>query len=488
MTKSIGEKTKSYINYASIILVILSLIFVLVTHIKINLADINDKAAAVPKELLIFDIILILLISFLIAIKIRNFIKKHLKDAKQSKLQRKVIQIIVLFAALPPLLCVTYFYIYFSQSSKMWFNNAIDRSLQESLEISKIYVEENKTLIKDNLFQLKRFSERNTDLLLSNPLKFEKKFSALAASRSITEAVIMIQNKNKNKILSKTSFSFYPSVEDFNLYEDYKPDELGVSIIIDDDDNYMRAITKLDNMPNTYILLGVLINDKVIRHIKNVQGANKEYTLLKANIENTQEQFLISFSILSFLLLLTLVLLFMIFISKYILPLVEVISATQKISDGNYNFSLDEQGQNAEISVLYSSFNKMVKLIAKKNSDLSYSKKLSETKNDFLEFILGSMPSAVVYLNTDKNVTLYNVAASKALHRETLYGLNIIDVIPELDDLILTAEKQPDLIHEKKLKAYINDETIELQLLLSIDFTKGEIRGFIINFLPLNTK
>lgn len=369
----------------------------------------------------------------------------------------------------------------------MWFNNAIDQSLQESLEISKIYVDENKALIKDNLFQLKRFSEKNTDLLISNPIKFEKKFSALAASRSITEAVILINNKGNNKILSKTSFSFYPSVESFDLSEDYKPDDVGVSIMIDDDDNYMRAITTLDNMPNAYILLGVLINDKVIRHIKNVQGANKDYDLLKSNIEETQKQFLISFSTLSFLVILSLVLLFMIFIAKYILPLIEVISATQRISDGNYDIRLDEQGKNAEISLLFSSFNKMVQLIAQKNCDLSYSKQLSESKKDFLEYILGSMPSAIIYLNTEKTVMLYNIVATKLLENESLYGINIFEIMPDLEALLTEAEKAPDQIHNRTLETKINGKMKTFHLLAALDFSKGEIRGFIINFLPVIT-
>ena len=487
MINSLLNKAKPYLNVISTLVVFLSLFFVFLTHYKINLANVGDNAVSVPTYLLTLDIILIILICSLIGYKIRNFITIHLKGQEQNKLQKKIIQIIVSFAVLPPLLCIIYFYMYFSNSSKMWFNNAIDQSLQESLEISKIYVDENKALIKDNLFQLKRFSEKNTDLLISNPIKFEKKFSALAASRSITEAVILIHNDKNNKVLSKTSFSFYPSVEKFDLTEDYKPDDVGVSIRIDDDDNYMRAITTLDNMPNAYILLGVLINDKVIRHIKNVQGANKDYDLLKSNIEETQKQFLISFSILSFLLILSLVLLFMVFIAKYIFPLVEVISATQKISSGNYDIKLDEKGKNAEIALLFSSFNKMVKLIAQKNCDLSYSKQLSESQKDFLEYILGSLPSAVLYLNIEKTIKLYNIAATDLLETEALSGINLFDLMPELDRLLIEAEKEPDQVHEGQLKTKINGKNKIFHILVSLDFSKGEIRGFIINFLPVET-
>ncbi len=485
MIKYIFEKFKPYVNIISISLVVLSLFFVIITHYKIYVSNIGDIAKPVPTALLALNIIFIILICSLIGLRIRNFVSKYLHENSKNKLQRKIINIIILFAVLPPLLCITYFYIYFSNSSKMWFNNAIDKSLKDSLEISKIYVDENKARLKDNLFELKRFAEKNTDILLSNPIKFEKKLSALAASRSITEAVVMINNKDKNKILSKTSFSFYPSVENFNIQKDYQPNELGVSIIIDDDDNYMRAITKLDNMPNTYILLGILINDKVIMHIKNVEGANKDYNILKSNIKTTQKQFLTSFTILSFLVIISLILLFIIFISKYILPLLEVINGMQKIADGNYTVKLDKSNKNTEISLLFSSFNKMVTLIAQKNSDLSYSMKLSESKKDFLEYILGSLPSGVIYINTEKNITLYNQLASDLLEKETLNGVYIYDVFIGIEKLIKHAESHPDQIHNEVISVKSNSKTVKINTSIAIDFSNGEIRGFIINFLPL---
>ncbi|MDC0857187.1 hypothetical protein OAP83_00565 [Rickettsiales bacterium] len=485
MIKYLYEKFKPYVNIISISLVVLSLCFVIITHYKIYVSNIGDIAKPVPRSLLALDLTLIILICSLIGLRIRNFINKYLKGNRKNRLQRKIINIIILFSVLPPLLCITYFYIYFSNSSKMWFNNAIDKSLKESLEISKIYVDENKARLKDNLFELKRFTEKNTDILLSNPIKFDKKLSALAASRSITEAVVMINNKKNNKILSKTSFSFYPSVENFNIQEDYKPNDLGISIIIDDDDNYMRAITKLDNMPNTYILLGILINDKVIMHIKNVQGANKDYNILKSNIETTQKQFLTSFTILSFLVIISLILLFIIFISKYILPLLEVINGMQKISDGNYTVKLDQSNKNTEISLLFSSFNKMVTLIAQKNNDLSYSMKLSESKKDFLEYILGSLPTAVIYINPEKNITLYNQIASELLDKKSLNGANINDVFSGIEQLIKNAENHPDQSHNEIIKIKSHGKTLKINLSIAIDFAKGEIRGFIINFLPI---
>ncbi len=485
MIKFIYDKLKPYVNIISAILVILSLCFVMLTHYKIYISNSGDASEPVPNWLLLLDLLLIIIICSLIGLRIRNFINKYLKGNSKNKLQRKILNIIILFAILPPFLCITYFYIYFSNSSKMWFNNAIDQSLKESLEISKIYVNENKARLKDNLFELKRFVEKNTDLLLSNPIKFEKKFSALAASRSITEAVILINNKNKNKILSKTAFSFYPSLENFNITQDYKPNDAGVSIIMNEDDNYMRAITTLDNMPNTYILLGILVNDKVIMHIKNVQGANKDYNNLKSNIEITQKQFLTSFTILSFLVILSLILLFIIFISKYILPLLEVINGMQKISEGDYSTELDKSNKNTEISLLFSSFNKMTKLIAQKNNDLSFSMQLSESKKDFLEYILGSLPTGVIYINTNKNITLYNQASSNILNEKSLNGKNISEVFVGIEKLIAIAEKHPDKHHEEIIKIKINGKVQKISVTIAIDFAKGEIRGFIINFLTV---
>ena len=59
--------------------------------------------------------------------------------------------------------------------------------------------------------------------------------------------------------------------------------------------------------------------------------------------------------------------------------------------------------------------------------------------------------------------------------------------MPELDRLLIEAEKEPDQVHEGQLKTKINGKNKIFHILVSLDFSKGEIRGFIINFLPVET-
>ena len=476
-------KSKTIYKLPFILFIAISLLFIVITHYNLLANNLTNVKLSIAKYIIAFDIILIITLALTIFYIIFNYSNHYIKKENQNNLQKKIIKTILFLAILPPLLCLIFFFLYFSKTSKFWFQNEIDQALKESQEISHFYINESKLNIKNNLSKFEKFVEKNTALLLSNPLKFEQNFSALAATNSITEAVIIIYNKNNGErsILAKTDFSFYPSIENIDFEKDFNPDKFGNSISINDDDNYIKAITKLSNIPNAYILIGDLINDKIVRHINNVNGANKDYTTLKNNIKNAQKELLYSFSAIIFFLIFSIVLAFLNFIYKYIFPIVEIVGATEKISNGNYQIQLDHTDKNQELSMLYKSFNNMVTLISKKNNALSYSKKLSDNQKEFLEYIMGIMPTAVIYLNTQKEIKFFNSKASLLFNKKDLCNIKILENNPELNDLILNSEKEPDMALSKDL--IINNIEGIIHTSIAIDSYGGEFRGYIINLI-----
>jgi two-component system nitrogen regulation sensor histidine kinase NtrY len=447
----------------------------------------SQLARSFPLELIIADLIIISIIFIYLIIKLRIFIKIRRKDDFSFKFRTKVILILSFFCFAPVLIVFMLSLSFFNIGSKSWFNSVIDRALNESMQISKIYIAEHHEKVADDLFHIKKYAEKNTKDILLTPTKFDSSFSGKAATLSLTEAIIFVYNKENNstKILSKTDFSFVPSIDKLDFVKNYQPNDLGYNLIFSEDDNYIRAITKISTMPNTYILVGRLINDKVVRHIKNAEDAHAGYGKLKEQLKNLQTQTAIVFILVILLILLALILFALNYSAKILNPIFEIVLATRKISRGDYNVKLQDQRNSYEISSLIKSFNHMAKLVGQQNSHLNLSNKIINSKKEFLESVLGNMPIATIILDSNNKIKLFNKTAEKLLNNYELNDLDISIIIPKFNEIGVMLHASPDKIIAAETTIKNNDEKIRIKINVSLEKSMGEINGYIVNMYKL---
>ena len=476
-------------NYIVITVAIITLIIGLVNYFTaINISSSPETPSLFPKKLIIIDLILLLSIIAYIAYKVSVFFKAKEADLFTFKFQTKIIAIIGSLCILPILIITIFSLSFFKLDTELWFNDTTKKSLEESLEISDIYIAEHKESLADDLFNMKKFAEKNSKELLLNPSEFDNSFAGNAAMFSLTEAVIFLYNAEEDnlKILSKTPFSFFSAMEKLDFKNEFKPNDLGYNLIIDNDDNYIRAIAPIETIPNTYILVGKLLNDTVIRHIKNAQAAHKNFNNTQANLDNLKKQFYIVFILIIALIFFAVILLTIYYSAKIFLPIMDIVLATKKVAQGKYNISLDTKNSNKEIATLLKSFNSMVRLIGQKNSDLNMSHQITNSKKEFLETILGSLPSATIVLDISNRVKLFNKSAKNLFSAHNLNNGDMNMICPEILDVIEKLHKSPNNIAQDRVSLKINHQIQTIHILAAIEKSDGEINGYILNFLVLN--
>lgn len=471
-------------SYVLVTLAILTLFIGVINYFTaMSISSQEEIGKLFPVYLIVIDILLIISIISYIIYKTRVFLGVKKKDLFTYKFQTKIVLILSSICILPVLIIIVFSLSFFNFDSKSWFSEVVDIALSESLEISDIYINEHRDDIKDDLFNMKKFTEKNTKMILLNSNKFDSNFSGNAAMLSLTEAVIFLYNKNNRtvKILSKTPFSFFSSIEQLDFEKHFQPNNMGYNLIFNEDDNYIRAITSIETIPNTYILVGKLINDKVIRHIKNAEDANSNYHKIKDGIKKTKNQFYIVFILIISLIFLSVVLLTMYYSSKIFLPIIDIVLATRQVSQGKYNISLDTKNTNEEMAVLLKSFNRMVKLIGKKNSDLSMSHQIVTTKKKFLETILGTLPAATIVLDVNKKIKLFNKSARNLFADKNLNNVDMSMLCPDIVYVIDKLHGVPDDVINDIINVKLDGKVRKLHVFATIEKLNGEINGYILN-------
>jgi len=488
----IFEKLKNYKFQSQHVVILLAAFVVLIGLLNLfvlaQVSTVGEMGKEFPLFLILIDLALIAIIGGYLIYRVRKFVLAKKKDLFTFKFQTKIVLILSSFCIVPVFLVFLASASFFNISTKSWFSGVVEQALNESLEISSIYVDEHQEGISDDLFYMKKFAEKNTKQILLDPSQFDSSFSGQAATLSLTEAVVFVFNKQNHstKILSKTPFSFFPSVDKFDFDSHYQPNELGYSLIFNEDDNYIRAMTEVSTMPNTYIIVGRLISDKVIRHVKNAQDAHSDYNQLKNQIKKIQAQSVFVFILIMLLIILAVTLLAVNYSSKIFLPIVDIVLATRKVSQGRYNIRIDTKNKTEEIGVLVRSFNHMVKLLGQKNSDLNLSNQIISSKKQFLETVLGNLPAATFVLDVNKNIKLFNKAGKALFPDRTLNNSDITVIFPEITKIIEKLHNSPDVSVSEKVEVKISKKTAKLYIFVSIEKSGGEINGYIVNILRIN--
>jgi two-component system nitrogen regulation sensor histidine kinase NtrY len=192
--------------------------------------------------------------------------------------------------------------------------------------------------------------------------------NAQAELRSIDEAIVF--QKDTNVILAQTALSFSLSFTTIPMRLIQKAND-GEIVKITSDPTKIRILIKLRDYNNTYLLIGKLIDSKIIDHIDKTNGAAREYFKLRDQISAIQIKFTIVFILLSFILLLAAIIWGRNFAERIVSPIRELVKAAEDVKSGDLSVQVPiEKLHKDELRVLSAAFNSMVLQISRQQKDL----------------------------------------------------------------------------------------------------------------------
>lgn len=354
-------------NKIVISLILTTVFFLLLTYQIIareSRLEIPDSKQIIT--LILGDLILFLVISILIT---RNILKISLsKKLINFKLQNRFILAFSLIATIPTVIISSFSAYFFHFSIQNWFDQKISTVLNQSIIVAQSYINEHVIRLKETAISVSDdLGDMYYDLIHNNHL-FNKALCAEAEMRSLDEAIIF--QKSTNTILAQTPLSFSLSFINIPTFLLEKADK-GEVVEIKSSPTKIRVLIRLRGHNCSYLIVGRLIDSKIINHIDETKGAAKQYFSLKNHIFWLQIKFLIIFIFIALLLLLASISWGIIFASQIASPIRKLVLATERVKNGDLTVQVPEDGLNKdEIRVLSTAFNRMIKQINRQQRDL----------------------------------------------------------------------------------------------------------------------
>ena len=428
---------------------------------------------------IVIDLILLLALSILIIRKLFW----HKSQEQSGKLQSKIILMFSLVAVVPTIIITVFSTIFFNFGIQSWFDQRVSVAINESVVVAESYFRVQLKLIESDVIVMSNDLNYLAGDETHGPESLSYYLTKQADDKGLIEAVIF--RTDTKKIIAQSKYNL--AIPFVTLSHDVlSAAEKGVPVVTDlAANNKVHAIVKLSFMPNCYLLIGRIVDQKVLEHMDNTKGAASDYERLKGRISKLQIEFLIIFIAVSLLLLFAAIWLGLVLSSALIKPLNKLVSATEQITEGNFNINIDTKNTSDEIISLARAFKIMASELNNQRVKLIDANYEIQAKHHFNETILSGVSAGIVALDLNYRISMINPSAIHLLSLNKdidLINRDFSEISPEISAILTHAQDIPG--REVKKEIVINQENRSLILIVKIITERilDKTQGYIITF------
>lgn len=398
-----------------------------------------------------------------------------------SRLQKRILLLFSLVAISPTIIVSVFSALFFNLGIQTWFNDRVQTAVNESLAVAEAYLAEHKENIRADALAMASDLNQFAYLAFSNPVEFNRIIVTQSTLRLLTESIVF----QHNRIIAQGRLSFALAFEHIPRDMLDRAERGEVVILPAEEDSKVRALVKLDTLEDAYLLVGRLIDDKVIAHMQNAQGAVNEYSTLKTQLDRLQIVFSIVFITLALLLLLSSIGYGMVFAARLTTPISRLVGAAERVRGGDFSARVESTDTKDEIDSLSRAFNRMTEQLQAQRSDLIEANRRLDERRRFSEAVLSGVSAGVIALDRDKNTRLFNRSSSvilSAINKPIPAGAPITDILPGIQELLSQAEHLPGEMAQSTLTVGEDDKSLTLLVRITVEKLGDEIEGFIVTF------
>ena len=440
------KKGKKLITFIGLCLFIFMLSSLLMMSKSLQNSELFDRFYL---GLLLFNALGLISLSILIILNLKRLIRQ-LKNRVIGS--RMTIRIVILFSLLSvtPVLIVYYFSLDFlHRGIDSWFDLRIEQALDDSLELSRLALDVRmRELLNTTEKIAEELSDTNDAELPSHIDQIRDRINADELTLLTRKGAIVVSSSEDMKSLVPNT-----PEETILLQLIQNNSYIGIDLI----ENKGLVIRAVVNVP----MIGIGSTEKIVQALfpmserMNQLSANVQTSFIEyKELSYLREQLKFSFII-----ILTLVLLFSVFSAVWAAfysartlaaPIKDLAQGTRAIAKGNYNTKLPVPS-NDELGFLVASFNDMTDKISQARDTAKNSQKESESQQIYLETILSRLSSGVIVFNKDGKIEKSNISAAQILQIEVaiLNQKNIDDLINNFSKLKSFFECISNNINEK---------------------------------------
>ena len=466
----------------TLVFVLLGPVLAIITFISADLFE-KTTSTILLRNLLLLDLIYVLIIAGLVAVRITKLILSRRSRTSGSRLHTRLTKVFTLVALLPTIIVAIFATISINFGLEGWFSSNVQKVVENSMMAAKAYENEQKQYLVNDLNYLANVlnSEISKNRLIEEG--YVRNVLSKFQPNSISESFI-IDFTGDIRLRGERSYLF-----DFEKISNADIDKAisGQIVIIKDwPTNEFRAIKRLSEYNNRLLYVSRIVDGNILQLLDETQDT----VLLYQQIENERYGLLFKFGLLyiAFSLVMILIAVWMAlwFAEKLSKPVGRLAEAAKKVGSGDFDIKVMEENTKDEIAFLGKVFNRMTNRLKNQRNKLLENNKTVEHQREFLEAIVSGVSGGIISINKEDKIEIINNAAKLILNLKN--NKNFIDqkiskVIKEFNPIIKKVKNLDLDFMSEELIINKNKRSLHILLRISKRYIGGKVyKGFILTF------
>lgn len=432
--------------------------------------------------LLNLDLIILLCLVSLISWRVVALWSGHKKGTAGAKLHVRLVLIFSFLAATPAVIMTIFSAYFFHFGIQTWFSERVSTAVQESQAVAEAYLEEHQQVIRADVLAMANDLDRQAPIFMDNSIAFNRLMRTQAMLRNFSEAVVF---DGLGKVMAESGLTLAREFKTIPTDAVEKAQGGGIVLTTSGNDDRIKALVKLNNYPDAYLFVGRMVDPVVLSHLHDTRRAAEEYEQLQVRYSDLQFVAMMIFMVVALVLLLSAVWFGLVLARQIVNPISSLITASNKVSSGDFSVSVPEIEGFDEFEYLAKSFNRMTGEIRSQRDELVSANRKLDLRRRLTETILAGVSSGVVGLNESGNITVVNSMVSEILHTEAqgLPGSKITDLLPDIAPLLEEAHLRPGKITQSEMPFHTHDGSRRTLLVrIAIEIIGEEDKGVVLTF------
>ena len=369
-----------------------------------------------------------------------------------GKLHARLVTLFSILAAVPTVLVAIFASLSLQSGLEFWYSDRARGMLENSVQLARTtYDNEVDRVARQAIAARGDLAGYLRQIPIDDP-RFGDAFARLQVlNRNLSEAIIFTYGDDKQ-------IRTLALVNPYDLpLEQVIPrgaiDQLGANEVISvNSSDRIGALTRLDYGPDTYFYTARVFEPQFQQQIERANDVMSGYRALLERSRANQLRFNGALLLVALVIVGLAIIAALKLADRLVRPVGQLVTAAGRIEEGDFSTRVPVANTLDEIQTLASAFNRMSGRLEEQTGALMSANAQLDARRAFTEAVLSSVTAGVVALDANKRILLINRSAENLLQneQETLEGVPLADVSPELDEFMRGEQREADVLLPSK--------------------------------------
>lgn len=434
--------------------------------------------------ILLADFVYVLALAALIGQRVARIVVARRAESAGSRLHLRLTAVFGLLALVPSIIVAVFAVLTINVGLEGWFSNRVRDVVAASLQAAEAYAEEHRSELTRDTQGVAGYlqRERQRQFFMDDGQTRQSLGQVGDQLELVLSEVFVIDGAGTIRARGPGVYQFdYEQPTDAQIAQ---ADAGDLVLIEDRANNEFRALLKLSNFTDRYLLTSRVVDGEIISLLDQTEQTVGLYRQLESDRGRLLFEFGLLYLGFAVILVLAAIWLGLGFAEGLSRPVGRLLTASQRVGRGDLTVRVREESGDDEIALLGRHFNTMTADLHAQREELLDTTRQIENRRRLFDSVLSSVTSGVVGLDPDGRVTFANPSARKLLEvGRQQQAQHLAQAVPEFGALFdsLRDSGKSRVQGQVSLRRGGKQETLLVRMAPRRD-SDGALDGYVVTF------